>query len=62
MKLLEKLLYTLILFVSTYVVLSMGLRMFHLTTDYNSHMIGGITATVVSMLLFMFLLIRKKDK
>jgi hypothetical protein len=61
MKLLEKLLYSLILFVFTYVVISMGLRMFDITEIYESHMIGGIAATILSMLLFMFLLIRKKE-
>lgn len=62
MKLLEKLLYSSILFVFIYVILSMGLRMFHLTEDYTAHMIGGIAATVLSVLLFMYLLIKKQSK
>ena len=49
MKLLEKLLYSSILFIFIYVVVSMGLRMFGLTEVYESHMIGGIAATVLSM-------------
>jgi hypothetical protein len=62
MKLLEKLLYSSILFLFVYVVVSMGLRMFGITETYESHMIGGIAATVLGMLLFMFLLINKKEK
>lgn len=62
MKLLEKLLYSSILFVFIYVILSMGLRLFHVTEVYTSHMIGGIAATVLSVLLFMYLLIKKQTK
>lgn len=62
MKLVEKLLYSSILFVFIYVVVSMGLRMFDITETYQSHMIGGMAATVLGMLLFMFLLINKKEK
>ena len=62
MKLLEKVLYSGILFLAVYVVLSLGLRLFSLTSDFNSHMIGGIAATVFSMLLFMYLLLKKQDE
>lgn len=62
MKLLEKLIYSLVLFLFIYLVISMGLRMFDITESYESHMIGGIAATVLSMMLFMFLLIIKKEK
>jgi len=62
MKLLEKLLYSSILFIFVYVVLSITLRMFHFTEVYASHMIGGIVATVLSVLLFMYLLIKKPKK
>lgn len=62
MKLLEKLLYSSILFIFVYVVLSITLRMFHFTEDYTSHMIGGIAATVLSVLLFMYLLMKKQKK
>ena len=62
MKLLEKVLYSGILFLAVYVVLSLGLRLFSLTSDFNSHMIGGIAATVCSMLLFMYLLLKKQDE
>lgn len=62
MKLVEKLLYSGILFIAVYVIISMGLRMFDITDNYYSHMIGGISATVLSLMMFMFLLIRKKEK
>ena len=61
MKLLEKLLYSIILFVFSYVIVSMGLRLFELTTNRNSHMIGGISATILGMALFMFLLIKTDE-
>ncbi len=59
MKLLEKLIYSTIAFLVIYVVLSVGLRVWHLTSDYTSHMIGGIAATVVGVGVFMYLLIKK---
>ena len=59
MKLGEKFIYAGIAFVALYVLISVGLRAFELTTDYNSHMFGGIIATVTGVLLFMFLLIKK---
>jgi len=62
MRLFEKLLYSSILFIVVYVLLSMGLRMFQITEVYASHMIGGIAATIASILLFMYLLIKKQSK
>ncbi len=62
MKLLEKVLYSGILFLFVYVVLSLGLRLFSITSDYNSHMIGGIAATVLAMLLFMYLLMKRQEE
>lgn len=59
MKLLEKLIYSGILFLIIYVVVSLTLRLFEFTTIYISHMIGGIGATVAGVLLFMYLLIKK---
>ncbi len=59
MKLLEKLLYSVVLFVFVYIILSIGLRMFDITTVYVSHMIGGIAATVSGVLFFMYFLIKK---
>jgi uncharacterized membrane protein len=61
MKLLEKFIYVGISFVVIYVVLSMTLRLFDLTSNYHSHMIGGIVATFVAVGLFMFLLIKKSS-
>lgn len=62
MKLLEKLLYSVVLFLFVYVVLSMGMRLFQLSDNYTSHMVGGIAATILSVLLFMFLIVKKQTK
>lgn len=59
MKLLEKTIYSVILFLVVYVVISVGLRVFEVTSVYNSHMYGGVIATVLGMLLFSYLLIKK---
>ena len=59
MKLLEKFIYSAIAFLAVYAILSIALRLFELTTDYASHMIGGISATVVGVGLFMYLLMKK---
>ncbi len=60
MKLLEKVIYSSILFLAIYTVISLGLRLLEITSVYNSHMIGGVIATIVGMLFFMFLVIKKK--
>ena len=59
MKLLEKLIYSGIVFLVIYVIISVALRVFELTTIYNSHMIGGIIATVLGVIVFMYLLLKK---
>lgn len=59
MKLLEKLIYSGVLFLIVYVIVSLTLRLFGFTTVYVSHMIGGIGATVAGVMLFMYLLIKK---
>jgi hypothetical protein len=60
MKLLEKFIYAGVAFLAIYVIVSVGLRVFELTTSYNSHLIGGVVAIVLSVCLFMYLLIKKK--
>lgn len=60
MKLLEKAIYTGLLFLGVYTLLSITLRVFSWTSDYASHLIGGVVATVAGVLLFMYLLIKKK--
>lgn len=60
MKLLEALIYSLIAFIVVYVLLAVGLRVFDVTTLYNAHMIAGIGATVIGVLLFLFFLLKKK--
>ena len=59
MKLFEKFIYSGITFLVVYVILSVALRVWHLTADYTSHMIGGIAATVVGVGMFMYLLMKK---
>lgn len=60
MSLLEKLIYSGVLFLFSYTVISLGLRFFELTSSYVSHLVGGIVATVLGIGLFMYLLIVKK--
>ena len=60
MSLLEKLIYSAVLFLFSYVVISMGLRFFEVVSVYMSHLIGGVVATVLGIGLFMYLLIVKK--
>lgn len=60
MKLLESSIYSMIAFVVAYVLLAVGLRVFDVTSLYNAHMIAGVVATVVGVLLFLFFLLKKK--
>lgn len=62
MKLMENLIYSSIVFIFVYVIISLALRLFELTSVYNSHMIGGVVATLASMGLFMYFLINKSNK
>ena len=60
MKILEKLAISFIAFILLYGFISVGSRMLELTTIYLSHMYGGIIATIVSIALLMYLLLKKK--
>lgn len=59
MGLFEKLIYSAVLFLALYVIISVGLRAFELTSSYASHLIGGTTAIVGGFGLLMYLLIKK---
>ena len=59
MKIGEKFIYASISFVALYVLISVGLRVFELTSDYNSHLFGGIIATISGVLLFLFFILKK---
>jgi len=59
MKLLEKFIYSGVLFLIVYVLVSLTLRLFEFTSVYVSHMVGGISATVLGVLLFMYLVVKK---
>lgn len=59
MSLIEKVIYSGILFLVLYVVISVGLRVFEVTSVYQSHLIGGVIATLASMGLFGYLIVKK---
>jgi hypothetical protein len=61
MKLLEKLLYSSILFLLVYIIMSMAMRLFEITSTYTSHLVGGVAATVIGMVFFMYLILKKND-
>lgn len=54
----EKFIYSGILFIFVYIVISMALRLFVITSTYNSHLIGGVLATIAGIGLFMYLLVK----
>lgn len=60
MSLVEKFIYSGILFLFSYLFVSMALRLFEITSVYMSHLIGGVVATILGIGLFMYLLIVKK--
>ena len=60
MKLREKVIYSTILFLAVYTLLSIALRAFAFTTIYVSHLIGGVASTLIGVLFFMYLLIKKQ--
>mgnify|MGYP000920805719 CR=1 FL=1 len=62
MKLLENVIYSSIIFVFSYVIISMTLRLFNITESFTSHMVGGIVGTVLGVSLFIYLLIYKPKK
>ena len=60
MKLLEKAIYATIIFLGVYTLLSITLRVFAWTSIYVSHLIGGVVSTLIGVLFFMYLLIKKQ--
>ena len=52
--------YALVIFLSIYVVMSVSLRILQLVENYYSHVIAGIFALTISILFFIFYLIRNK--
>lgn len=61
MSIIEKFIYTIVLFIVSYVVLWLTLDLFEITSGYYSHLIGGFVATFLAIGLFMYLLIIKKE-
>ncbi len=59
MKLLEKTIYSGIVFLVLYVVISVGLRVFEIVSIYNAHLIGGLVGTSVGIVVFILLVIKK---
>lgn len=62
MKLVENVIYSSIVFVFSYIIISMTLRLFNITDSVTSHMIGGIIGTLLGVSLFIYLLIYKPKK
>ena len=62
MSLLEKTIYSGLVFLFSYIIVSLVLRMFEFTETYVSHMIGGIVATVLGVAAFIMLLLYKEKK
>lgn len=60
MKLLRATIYAAITFLAFYAILAVSFRIFELTTDFNAHVYAGIIATFIAVLLFVFLVIKKK--
>lgn len=58
-KLLNSTLWGLITFLIIYILLSVGFRTFEITSIYNSHMIAGIIGTILGVLVFFILLLKK---
>jgi len=52
--------YALVIFLSIYVVMSVSLRILQLVENYYSHVIAGIFALTISILFFIFYLIKNK--
>lgn len=61
MKILEKLVVSLIAFLIVYAFISIGLRMLELTSVYTAHMLGGVIGTIVGIGLLMYFLLKKKS-
>jgi hypothetical protein len=62
MKLVEATIFGGVAFTAIYVILAFILRVFHITSDYNAHMVAGIIGTIVGIVVFILLLKRKKEK
>ncbi len=60
MSFIEKSIYSLIAFIASYTIISFGLRVFEVTTVYNSHMIGGVIGTLLGIGIFLFLIFRNE--
>lgn len=60
MKLLESTIYSVIVFGGLYILIAVSMRVFEVTNVYTSHIVAGITATVVGVLVFVLFLLKKK--
>ena len=61
MKLIEATIWSSVIFISLYALLSVSLRILELTETYYAHVAAGIVSTVLSVGTFIFL-IKKKRK
>jgi hypothetical protein len=62
MKLKTAILYSSMTFISLYAILSVSLRILKLTEDYFSHVIAGIIATLLALLVFMLNIVKDRKK
>lgn len=62
MKLIEATVWSVIMFISIYVLLSVSLRILELTETYYAHVAAGIVATVFSVFTFIFFIKKKRKK
>lgn len=62
MNFLEKIIYSCIVFIGTYAIISVGLRVSNITSIYTSHMIGGVVSTILGMGTLLYLLIKKSER
>jgi hypothetical protein len=59
---LEKSIYSLIIFIASYAIISLGLRVFEITSVYNSHMIGGVVATIFAVGAFLYFILKNRER
>ncbi|QMS84295.1 hypothetical protein [Candidatus Xianfuyuplasma coldseepsis] len=62
MKLIESMIYAGITFIGLYVLIAVAMRVFEWTNTFYAHVTGGIVATVVAVVVFILLLIRKPSE
>ena len=60
MKLIERFIYALIVFLALYALVAVGMRVFDVTDTFYAHVTAGIVATITGVFVFIIILIKKK--